>query len=209
MNDPRLRPDPNARLEERSWAFEGRMVRVSRDRFLLPSGKAVVHETIHLPSAVAVVPLLEEGEGPRRVVLVEQFRTSVGAYIHELPAGILEEGEDPEACARRELEEETGYRAGKWTHLASLLALPGTSAHRMHFFLAEELSGGEQRLEDGECLDVRRLPFDELVDGILRGAPGSTCVVDTKTQLGLLYAAFLRRREGRGGGPAAPPGGAP
>jgi 8-oxo-dGTP pyrophosphatase MutT (NUDIX family) len=165
---------------------------------------------------------VEAGRRPE-VVLVEQFRGSVRGYIHEVPAGVVEEGEDPAACARRELEEETGYVAGRFRPLATLCPIPGTSAHRMYFYLAEDLAPGRQRLEEAECLTVKRVPLDDLVAAILDGpssgtdtgkspgagaapgalpgeadapAAGRVVVIDAKTHLAVLHVALLRRGAG-------------
>lgn len=191
MHLPGVRPDPGFRRDECRFVYEGRMVRVSRDRIHLPHGHETVYETIHLPSAVSVVPVLEVREKGPEVILVEQFRSAVGGHIHEIPAGIVEDGEEPGECARRELEEETGYSASSWTHLASLFMIPGTSAHRMHFFLAEGLSPGRQALDQGECLRVCRYPAADLLRCIVYG-DREPLLVDTKTHVGLLHAAWLR-----------------
>lgn len=217
-----IRPDPDFRLHERTIVFRGKVVTVSVDRIRLPNGHETVHEVLHLPSAVSIVPLLEDG-GNTHVVLVEQFRNSVEGYIHEVPAGIIEEGEDPAVCAARELEEETGYRAATLSPLGVLLPIPGTSSHRMHFFLAEGLTPGESRLERSECLTVRRIPLDDLVRGILAaghpGASGSVGepsasvsagvrIVDAKTQIGILHVA-LRKGTATGVRKGDTPGGSP
>jgi ADP-ribose pyrophosphatase len=192
-----IRPDERFLIRERKIVFRGKVVTVSVDRIRLPNGHETVHEVIHLPSAVSIVPLLEEGSRTH-VVLVEQFRNSVEGYIHEIPAGIIEEGEDPALCAARELEEETGYRASALSPLGVVLPIPGTSAHRMHFFLAEGLVPGESRLEDAECITVRRVPLEDLVRGILvpAGSEGAGAygvrVVDAKTQIGILHVALRR-----------------
>ena len=163
---------------------------LSRERIRLPNGHEMEHDIIHLPAAVAVLPLIVDEAGDRSVILVEQFRNPVRGYMHEIPAGVVEEGEDLEACGRRELEEETGYRAGRMLHLASLLMIPGTSAYRLHYFLAEELTAGSPRPERAECLQVRRVPFDPLVRRLIEEPPGSTVVVDGKTHLALLHASM-------------------
>lgn len=204
MSEPGVRADEGFRLIERKLAFQGRVVTVSLDHIRFPGGHEARHEVLHLPSAVAVVPLLEEKPGFREVVLVDQFRASIQGYLHEIPAGILEEGEDPQACAARELEEETGFSATRWTHLATVYPLPGTSSHRMYYYLAEGLKQGVQRLEEAECLTVKRFPFDLLVravlDGDFEGSRGNSStemggepapvLVDAKTHIGLLHVAM-------------------
>ncbi len=194
---PGVRPDPGFRLIEREARFQGRVVGVSVDRFVLPGGHETAQEVIHLPSAVCVVPLLAADGRELETVLVEQFRNSVQGFIHEFPAGILEEGEDPRDGAERELEEETGYRAERWTHLTTVFPLPGSSNHRMHYFMAEGLTPGTQRLEDAECLSVTRVAFRSLLESVLSRArtspaPGGVAVVDAKTHLGTLHVALLK-----------------
>lgn len=193
---PGVRPAESFRILEREAVFRGRVVSVSVDRIVLPSGHETRHEVLHLPDAVCVVPLLGGPSGRLEVVLVEQFRNALEGYIYELPAGILEEGEDPAGCAARELEEETGFRARRIAHLATLFPIPGTSAHRMHFYLAEGLEPGTQRLEASECLAVRRAPLDELAAKVLDGAGGPSGgglpIVDAKTTIGILRAAVLK-----------------
>lgn len=196
-----IRADGGFRLYERNVVFQGKVVGVSVDRIRLPSGHETVHELLHLPSAVCIVPVLVEG-GRTDVILVEQFRSSVEGYIHEVPAGIIEEGEDPAACAARELEEETGYRAQSIVPLAVLLPIPGTSSHLMHFFLGEGLTPGRQSLEPAECLSVRRFPLDDVLRGILAAEGGDAepppaglggvRIVDAKTQVGILHVALRR-----------------
>ncbi|MGQ9592548.1 MAG: NUDIX hydrolase [Planctomycetota bacterium] len=193
---PGVRPAESFRILEREEAFRGRVVAVSVDRIVLPGGHETRHEVLHLPPAVCVVPLLEGPPGRWEVLLVEQFRNALEGYLFELPAGILEQGEDPAACAARELEEETGFRARRIAHLATLFPIPGTSAHRMHFYLAEDLEPGTQRLEASECLTVRRAPLDELAAKVLEGTGGPSAggiqIVDAKTTIGILRAAVLK-----------------
>jgi ADP-ribose pyrophosphatase len=191
----------------REVKFSGTVVTVSVEHLRLPNGVEVHHEILDMPRSVAVVPLLE-GAGGIDVILVEQFRSALRGYIHEIPAGIVDPGEDPAVCAVRELKEETGFVARSLTHLAHLLPIPGTSAHCMDFYLAEDLEVGTQELEDAECLSVRRVPFADLVATVLTGSEARNdagepaWVVDSKTHLGLLHVAMLRGELLRGGLPS-------
>ena len=119
------------------------------------------------------------------VVLVRQTREAARRPLLELPAGTLEDGEDPRESAQRELEEEVGLRGGRWTELGVYYTSPGFLDERMHLFLAEDLERGEQDLEEGEDVDIVRWPVDELEARLGE-------VEDMKTLAGLL--AFLRRR---------------
>ncbi len=183
-----MRADNTFKLLSQEDKFRGRFIGVSIDHIRLPNGHETRHETLHLPSAVCVVPLLEVDGGRKEVILVEQFRNSLEGYIHEIPAGVLEVGEDPAVCAGRELMEETGYRAERISHLTTLYPIPGTSAHRMYFYLAEGLTAGSQALEAGECLLVKSFPLEDLLQALAGG--GSPSIVDAKTHVGLLHAAM-------------------
>jgi len=196
MNEYGIRRHPDYRVRASSELAAGDVARLSRERFVLPNGVEAEQDIISLPDAVAIAPLDTEG----RLVLIEQFRPAVGGFIHEIPSGRPEADESLEVAAKRELEEETGLIANRWTRLASLLMIPGTSAHRLHFFLAEDLGAGSFSPEAAECIRVRRVPFASLVERLVRDAPGSTPIVDTKTHLALLHVARLI--ESRTGGSA-------
>jgi ADP-ribose pyrophosphatase len=205
MIDSGIRRDERFRRLHSETALEGKHLRVSRSEVCLPNGHVHVQDLVHLPSVVAILPLLGDPERGTRVVLVEQFRSSVEGYIHEVPAGHVDvdpasgREEAIEDSARRELREETGYAAGKLTLLATRLATPGISVQRVHFFLAEELSWVGQALEAAECLRVVTLPLRELLEEVLLGPRGHARVVDTKTHLTLLHTALLKGWRFEGG----------
>jgi ADP-ribose pyrophosphatase len=193
---PGLRePGPEYHLLETKTVFAGRIFRVVQKRMRLPNGHLTEHEVIQHPGAVSIIPLLEETPGRPELVLVEQFRSSVEGYMHEIPAGTLSPGEDPLACAQRELLEETGYSAERWTHLATIYPTPGIAAERMHYYLAEELRlTAAQKLDPGECLSVKRFPLEGLLESMVhrRPVPGIPPVVDGKTLIGVFYLGALR-----------------
>jgi ADP-ribose pyrophosphatase len=151
------------------------------------------------------VPLLEERPGEPEVLLVEQFRSTIEGYIHEIPAGLLEPGEEPADCARRELREETGYDAGRVTPIASIHPTPGFALEKMHYFLAEGLRlASAQSLDPGECIQPKRVPLRGLLEKMVLGkdAPGIPAIADAKTWLGVLYLGVrLGILPGGGGGP--------
>lgn len=165
--------------------YRGRLLHVQLEAVKLPNGVEVVLEMVRHPGAAAVVPL---GAG-EQVVLVRQFRHAAGDFLWEVPAGVLRHGEEPRACAARELEEETGLVAGELLPLGTIFPSPGFCDEKIHVFLARDLSPGRQQLERDEVLTVRSVPFARAVDMIAAGE-----IQDAKTVAALhLTAAFLAR----------------
>jgi ADP-ribose pyrophosphatase len=202
-------PGPEYVLRDVRVAYAGRIFQVFRNLIRLPNGFEAEHEILLPRAAVSVIPLLEDDPDRPEVVLVEQFRSTVEGYIHEIPAGILEPGEDPLDCAGRELLEETGYSAKSITAVATILPTPGIALERMHYFLARGLTlTHDLNLDPGECLHVRRFPLQGLLESMVLGrpVPGIPPIVDGKTCIGLFYLGALRGllAGGSGGlGPAA------
>ena len=136
--------------------YKGRIVRLTLERATLPNQRVVQLELVRHPGAAAVVPLRDDGQ----VVLIHQFRYAVGGYLYEVPAGTLSPGETPEQCARREVEEEAGYRLGRLEPLGRIVTAPGFCDEQIHLFLATELQPTRQALERDEVLSVTPMPFD-------------------------------------------------
>jgi len=130
--------------------FKGKKLEVVRQTISWGGGKEAVVETIAHPGAVAILAITPEG----KVLLERQYRHSVGGYIYEIPAGTLEPGEEPTACASRELLEETGYRADSLRKLGAIYPAPGYSSEVLHLFVARAIRSGGQRLEDDEAISV-------------------------------------------------------
>jgi len=142
-------------------------------------GKVFRRQLVRHPGAVVIVPILEDG----RVIFERQFRFSVGDYILELPAGTLEEGEDPLECARRELLEETGYLADDWEKVAEFYLAPGYSTEYMHLFFARNLKFLGGNLDEEEDIEILSLSREEILRSIERGE-----IRDAKSLVGsLLY----------------------
>lgn len=162
--------------------YSGRILRLMREAHTLPNGRVSLFEIVHHPGGAAVLPFLPDG----RVVLIRQFRPAAGGLVLEAPAGRLEPGEEPANCARRELEEEAGYRAGRIVSLGSTLSSIGYSNERIHLFAAFELSPVPAAPEPDEWLEPLILPWSE---ALAMAADGR--IDDAKTQLALLLARNL------------------
>ena len=166
--------------------YQGRTVDFWLEQAQLPNGNTVELEIIHHPGAAAVVAIDDE----ERVALVRQFRHAAGGFIWELPAGKLDPGEKPAACAARELKEETGLVAGDLRELGWIFTTPGFTDERIHLFLARQLVAGDASLGHDEVLTVERLDFAEALRMVERGD-----IRDAKSIAGLFLAAQeLRRR---------------
>lgn len=137
--------------------YEGRIIKVKVDEVQLPNGKTAKREIVHHQGAVAVMPLTNDG----KLVAVRQFRKPLERTIVEIPAGKLEPGEEPLACAIRELEEETGYVAQKMELLSTFYTSPGFADELLHVYVATGLTKGESRPDEDEFVDVLELTLEE------------------------------------------------
>lgn len=170
--------------------YQGYLLHVKRDRVRLPNGREAAREWVKHPGAAAVIPLLPDG----RIVLVRQYRYPVQAVTLEIPAGKLDvPGEDPLGCAKRELQEETGYEAGRYEKLLTLATTVGFSDEWIHIYLATELSPGKQSPDEDEFLHVMTMPLSKAVQEITDGR-----IVDAKTVAAVLLLAH--RQSASGGG---------
>ena len=162
---------------------EGRIVNLSVEEVRLPNGNTISLELIRHPGAAAVVPV--DGEG--NVILVRQYRHATGSWLLEVPAGKLDHpGESPEDCALREVEEETGHRAGRLVPLGWIWTTPGFTNEKIWLFLARELTPARSNLQADEVLTVETLP---LAEAVRRAASGE--IVDGKSVCALFRAAAL------------------
>lgn len=159
--------------------YEGRIVRLRVDEVELPGGRRAIREVMEHPGAVGIVPLDEAG----RVILVRQFRYAVGQRLLEIPAGTLAPGEDPLDTADRELQEETGLKAGRFSLLAVFYPSPGVSTECIWVYLAEQLTQGTGQAEEDESIEVVKIPLDEALNLIASGE-----IRDAKSIVGLVLA---------------------
>lgn len=151
---------------ENERVFDGKMLSVRRDRVRLPDGGTAMREFVVHPGAALIVAELADG----RLVLERQYRYPVGRVMLEFPAGKLDTGETALATAQRELREETGYTAKRWTPIATLHPNVGYSTEIIEVFLARELTYIGANLDEGEFLDVVLKSEAELLDAFDRGA---------------------------------------
>lgn len=142
----------------RERVFEGPLFNVSRVTLQNDEGKELKRDVIEHPGAACVIPMVGNDE----VLLVEQWRIGAKRALLEIPAGTLDPGEDPIACAERELEEETGYKPGKLEHLFTMFPSPGILDEKMHIFIATDLTEGERKLEDDEEVTLKKFSFRDL-----------------------------------------------
>ncbi len=174
--------EPPERIISSQPIYQGRIVRLRVDTVSLPDGSTAIREIVGTPGAVVIVPLTDD----HQVRMVRQYRSAIGEFLLELPAGTLEPGESPERAAPRELAEETGDRAAHWKRLTDFYTVPGICDEYIHLFLATGLTSGQANQEFDEFIEIVTLPLDEALAMVASGE-----IRDAKTIVGLLMAAGL------------------
>jgi ADP-ribose pyrophosphatase len=164
--------------------YGGIFLKMKRDKISLPNGEEAVREYLTHPGAVAVVAILDDG----RVLLERQYRYPIAKACIEIPAGKLEVGEDHLLCAKRELEEETGYSAKKWSYIRRIHPVISYSTELIDIYLAEDLVPGKSHLDDEEFLDVFAAPLEQLIGWVEDGE-----ITDVKTTISAYWLDRYRR----------------
>ena len=183
MNDEMLRE----KIGEKSEIYKGAILDVQKWTVTLANGNEASREIVLHRGASAIVPVDKDGN----VYLVRQYRTPFDKIMLEIPAGKLDYwGEDRFECAKRELREETGFSANKWTHLMDMATTPGFCSELISLYLAEELTMGETDFDDDEFLDLVKMPLKDACSMIARGE-----ISDGKTALAILMADKHLRSE--------------
>ena len=165
------------RVEAEKEIFRGRVIRLVNRDMVLPNGRRTTFSIVEHPGAVAIVPVHANGD----VVLLRQFRPSIGEEIYEIPAGTIEKGEAPLATAKREIIEETGFKARRWSKIAEFYTAPGFCTELMHVYVARNLSPATAGGDADEILKPVRLSLDAALKLVRTGK-----IRDAKSIAGLL-----------------------
>ena len=158
--------------------YDGEFLKVQRDIVRLPDGKTTAREYIRHPGAVVILPLFEDGS----VLLERQFRYPLNQVFIEFPAGKIDPDETLLDCAKRELQEETGYTATDWQFLCTIHNAIAYSDEHLDIFLARGLTAGASRLDDGEFLETFSAPLADVLAWVREGK-----VTDVKTIIGVFW----------------------
>ncbi|WP_397376218.1 NUDIX hydrolase [Paenibacillus sp. sptzw28] len=166
--------------------FEGKIISLQVDTVQLPGGGTATREIVRHPGAAAVLALIDGN-----MLVVEQYRKPMEKFQIEIPAGKLDAGEDPMSAAARELEEETGYRAGKLRPISAFYTSPGFADEKLYLYMAEDLERGESRPDEDEFLEVQAISFEQAQQYIREER-----ISDAKTILAV-YAWHIYRLTGQ------------
>jgi ADP-ribose pyrophosphatase len=169
--------------------YLGPLFRVTKDTLLEPSGKQHVRDVVRHNGSVVILALdSSKSKKDPYIVMERQYRHAAGQFLWELPAGKLDPNEDPLVGAKRELEEETGYRAKKWKPFVEYYASPGFLGESMKVFLAEGLIPGDAHPEEDESIELRLVKLSEVLKIIQKGG-----ILDGKTLTSVLLYAHSRK----------------
>ncbi|SHH35824.1 NUDIX hydrolase [Clostridium grantii] len=158
--------------------FEGKIIDLTVKQVLLPNGKQASREIVNHPGGVAILAFKDKDT----LLLIEQFRSPIEKIILEIPAGKLEKNEDIELCGRRELEEETGYKANKFTYLGKIVPSPGYTDEYIYLYKAEDLIKGTIGCDEDEFINLKEYRLSEVKEMIKDGE-----IIDSKTICALMY----------------------
>lgn len=165
--------------------YTGRVVHLDVDSVRYPDGSTGEMEMLRHPGAAAVIPFASDPRGADpTVLLIQQYRYATGGTLFEIPAGRLDPGEEPDHCARRELQEEVGVTAGRLERLTTIWTTPGFTDERIHLYWAADLSAGAHAREPDEFIEVVPKPLSEVLGMVRSGA-----ICDGKTVVAILYMA--------------------
>lgn len=183
----RIMADLFEKTIKKEQLFSGRVIDLYLEDVELPNGKTSKREIIKHPGAVAVIAVTDEG----KMVMVRQYRKALEKAIVEIPAGKLEKGEEPIECAKRELEEETGYECTKMVPLISFYTSPGFADELVHLFIAEGLTKktNQQELDEDEFVDIVEVTLEEAQKMV-----EAKEIHDAKTAYAVLYLTLNQKK---------------
>jgi ADP-ribose pyrophosphatase len=168
---------------EHTIQYKGRVINLIRDKVKYSNGYIEVREVVEHSGGCVILGLYDEN----KIVMIKQHRYPIDKVIYELPAGKLNPGEEPLECAKREFEEETGYKAKTWQKLTSFYTSPGYTSELLHVFMAKGLFPGKQNLEPGEShIIIEIMAYSDAIEKI-----ESTEINDGKTIVGILLHQSL------------------
>lgn len=161
--------------------YEGRIFDITREQHRMPDGRQSTFEFLRHPGGAAVLPVLDD----KRLLLIRQFRPSIGDFVYEVPAGRLEPGEDPAACVMRELEEEVGFRVSQVESFGFIYSSIGFCDEKIHLFVARDLQQTQTALEPDEFIEPHIVTLEQALSLLKNGQ-----ITDAKTQVLLLRYAL-------------------
>ena len=184
-----IHPGKPAPVVSKSTVYQGPLFRVDKEHVTEPNCGTVIRDIVRHGGSVVILAIDDARKKDPLVVLERQYRHAAGQFLYEVPAGKIDPNEDHLVAAKRELAEETGFRAKKWTKLARYYASPGFLAEWMQVFLAEGLTPGPTNLDEDERLEIMLVPFSELLRLIDKGQ-----IHDGKTLIAAMSYARLRAK---------------
>ena len=170
--------------------YSGKVLSLDLDEVRFPDGSTGKLEMIRHSGASGIVPILDMDKPDPEILLIRQYRYATGGYIYEIPAGLLNDGETPEECARRELREETGYSAAHFRPLTTIYTTPGFTDEKIHLFAAEGLNPGNEDREPDEFLELYPVAMSKALAMISAGE-----IVDGKSIVGLFLVQMIEGRK--------------
>jgi ADP-ribose pyrophosphatase len=157
--------------------YKGKKFSLEKRTKVLPNGSRMDVEALKVSGGITILPI-----NHKKIVLVKEYRPVIGRWIYELPAGGIKSGESSMECARRELKEETGFAAKRFSYMFTSFPTPGMSTEKMHFFMASGLKKGMQELERHELIKIREFTPKRALKMVQDGS-----IIDGKTIQGILY----------------------
>ena len=176
--------DQTEKTLQKQYLYQGKIIRLRRDQALAANGRPVIREVVEHNGGVCVAALTAQEE----LLFVRQFRYPYGQVLLELPAGKREVGEDPLACGKRELQEETGAIGCDFFSLGEIYPTPGYCSEIIYLYACRVLEMGKTNPDEDECLSIERIPLNQAEERVLKGE-----IPDAKTQIAVLKLAAMRR----------------